>query len=66
MPAGSQILPLRSNIPAISEFVYHAIDPQFVAGRKILAKGPSSAATITARAPAGSTPPWRPATWACG
>ena len=30
MPAGSQILPLRSNIPAISEFVYHAVDPQFV------------------------------------
>ncbi len=34
MPAGSQILPLRSNIPAISEFVYHAIDPQFVAARQ--------------------------------
>jgi aconitate hydratase len=30
MPAGSQILPLRSNIPAISEFVYHAVDPEFV------------------------------------
>jgi aconitate hydratase len=31
MPAGSQILPLRSNIPAISEFVYHALDPEFPA-----------------------------------
>jgi len=30
MPAGSQILPLRSNIPAISEFVYSAVDPDFV------------------------------------
>jgi aconitate hydratase len=30
MPAGSQVLPFRSNIPAISEFVYHAIDPEFV------------------------------------
>lgn len=29
MPAGSQILPLRSNIPAISEYVYSRIDPEF-------------------------------------
>ena len=29
MPAGSQILPLRSNIPAISEYVYSRIDPNF-------------------------------------
>jgi aconitate hydratase len=29
MPAGSQILPLRSNIPAISEYVYSRIDPKF-------------------------------------
>ncbi len=29
MPAGSQILPLRSNIPAISQFVYHQVDPGF-------------------------------------
>jgi aconitate hydratase len=39
MPAGSQILPLRSNIPAISEFVYHAIDPQFAARAKISGEG---------------------------
>jgi aconitate hydratase len=31
MPAGAQILPLRSNIPAISEFVFHRVDPSFVA-----------------------------------
>jgi len=29
MPAGSKILPLRSNIPAISEYVFHNIDPAF-------------------------------------
>lgn len=29
MPAGSEILPLRSNIPAISEYVYYNIDSTF-------------------------------------
>jgi aconitate hydratase len=29
MPAGSKILPLRSNIEAISEFVFHQLDPDF-------------------------------------
>lgn len=29
MPAGARVLPLRSNIEAISEFVYAQIDPQF-------------------------------------
>lgn len=29
MPAGSKILPLRSNIEALSEFVFHRIDPDF-------------------------------------
>ncbi len=29
MPAGAQILPLRSNIPAMSEFVFSQIDPAF-------------------------------------
>jgi aconitate hydratase len=29
MPAGSKILPLRSNIPAISKFVFEIIDPGF-------------------------------------
>jgi len=29
MPAGSHILPLRSNIEAISEFVFYQIDPNF-------------------------------------
>ncbi|MGQ9581431.1 MAG: aconitate hydratase, partial [Armatimonadota bacterium] len=30
LPAGSKILPLRSNIPAISEYVFSTIDPDFV------------------------------------
>jgi aconitate hydratase len=34
MPAGSTILPLRSNIPAISEYVFHAIDNTFSARAK--------------------------------
>ncbi len=38
MPAGSKILPLRSNIPAISEYVFSAIDPEFA--QKSLAAGP--------------------------
>ncbi|OKY74596.1 MAG: aconitate hydratase [Desulfobulbaceae bacterium DB1] len=29
MPAGAQVLPLRSNIPAISEFVFKALDENF-------------------------------------
>ena len=29
MPAGSKILPLRSNIPAISEYVFSGVDPEF-------------------------------------
>ncbi|MCE5335410.1 MAG: aconitate hydratase, partial [Desulfobacteraceae bacterium] len=31
MPAGNRVLPLRSNIPAISEFVYTQLDPDFPA-----------------------------------
>ncbi len=34
MPAGAKVLPLRSNIPAISEFVYGSVDPDFVARAK--------------------------------
>ncbi|MEN8263220.1 MAG: aconitate hydratase [Nitrospirota bacterium] len=29
MPAGAKILPLRSNIPAISEYVFSKVDPEF-------------------------------------
>ncbi len=37
MPAGAKILPLRSNIPAISEYVFHYLDPEFASRAK--AKG---------------------------
>ena len=30
MPAGAKVLPLRSNIPKISEFVFSSVDPEFV------------------------------------
>ncbi len=29
MPAGNMVLPLRSNIPEISKFVYNQVDPEF-------------------------------------
>jgi len=38
LPAGSEILPLRSNIPAISEFVYHRLDETFATRAKELGK----------------------------
>jgi aconitate hydratase len=34
LPAGAQILPLRSNIPAIAEFTFSRIDPSFAARAK--------------------------------
>jgi aconitate hydratase len=34
MPAGAKVLPLRSNIPAISEFVFERVDKGFVARAK--------------------------------
>jgi aconitate hydratase len=38
MPAGSKILPLRSNIPAISKFVFNSVDHTF-AERALTAQG---------------------------
>jgi aconitate hydratase len=29
MPAGAKVLPLRSNIPKIAEYVYYQVDPEF-------------------------------------
>jgi aconitate hydratase len=34
MPAGAKILPLRSNIPAISEYVFSRLDPDFASRAK--------------------------------
>jgi len=42
LPAGNRILPLRSNIPAISEHVYEAIDPNF----SIKTKGKKAVAVV--------------------
>jgi aconitate hydratase len=39
LPAGAQVLPLRSNIPAIAEFVFHYPDPSFVERAKAKAGG---------------------------
>ncbi|MBL7188730.1 MAG: aconitate hydratase [Phycisphaerae bacterium] len=39
MPAGNRVLPYRSNIPAISEFVFEIIDPEFPARAKALGGG---------------------------
>ena len=39
MPAGSTILPLRSNIPAISEYVFHKLDPNFASKAKAAGAG---------------------------
>jgi aconitate hydratase len=37
MPAGNKVLPFRSNIPAISRFVFEQIDPEFA--ERAMAKG---------------------------
>ena len=39
MPAGAKILPLRSNVPAISEYVFSVIDPDFAKRAKELNGG---------------------------
>ncbi len=39
MPAGAKILPLRSNIPAISEYVFSVVDAQFASRAKAAGGG---------------------------
>jgi aconitate hydratase len=39
MPAGAKILPLRSNLPKISEYVFEAVDPTFPKRAKELGGG---------------------------
>ena len=47
MPAGAKVLPLRSNIPAIAEFVFAAVDPEFAErARSGRAAASSSAAQL--------------------
>ncbi len=39
LPAGAKVLPLRSNIPAISEYVFERVDPDFVRRAKQIGGG---------------------------
>ena len=39
MPAGAKVLPLRSNIPKISEFVFSGVDPSFCERAKAAGAG---------------------------
>lgn len=39
MPAGAKVLPLRSNIPAISEYVFEKVDPSFAMRAKAAGGG---------------------------
>jgi aconitate hydratase len=39
MPAGNKVLPLRSNIPAISEHVFEQVDPEFPARALAIGNG---------------------------
>ena len=39
MPAGNRVLPLRSNIPAISRFVFEPLDPGFAERARTRANG---------------------------
>jgi aconitate hydratase len=39
MPAGAKILPLRSNVPALSNYVFSGLDPQFAARAKAAGSG---------------------------
>jgi len=39
MPAGAKILPLRSNVPAISEYVFNSVDENFVQRAKDAGNG---------------------------
>jgi predicted aconitate hydratase len=41
MPAGARVLPFRSNIPAISRFVFHDIDEHYAERAEALARRPS-------------------------
>ena len=41
MPAGSKILPLRSNIEAISQFVFNQIDSDFITRARRKDRSPS-------------------------
>jgi aconitate hydratase len=39
MPAGAKVLPLRSNVPALAEFVFESVDPTFTKRAKAAGGG---------------------------
>ena len=41
IPAGARVLPFRSNIPAISRFVFHGIDEHYAERAEALGRRPS-------------------------
>jgi aconitate hydratase len=59
MPAGSRVLPFRSNIPAISQFVFSQIDEGYYERALNIKTAVISwwPVTIMARGPAGNMPP---------
>ena len=61
MPAGNKILPLRSNIEALSEFMYsHRSTRILPRNAEKKERWSSSAVKITGRDPAANMRPWRP------
>ncbi len=64
MPAGSKVLPLRSNIPAISEYVFTAVDPDFPARAKEFGGGLILGGENYGQGSSASTPPLRRCIWA--
>lgn len=64
MPAGAKILPLRSNIPAISEHCFVRCDEEFPARCKKQGKGIIIGGSNYGQGSSGSTRPWRLCIWA--
>ncbi len=63
MPAGSKVLPLRSNIPAISEHVFTAVDPEFPSRAKQYGGGLILGGENYGQAPHANTRPSRRCIW---
>ena len=51
MPAGARVLPYRSNIPKMSEYVFEVVDPTY-AKRALARNLPGGPEKITAKVPA--------------
>ena len=60
MPAGAKVLPLRSNIPAISEFVFEKVDKEFARRAKEKGGGFLVGGANYGQGPAGNMQPLPP------